>query len=393
MIRAATHYSKERDPRRAAEIAVHGALRKAHLDRADFALVFAHPAYAEDYPLILERIAELTGTTQISGCSAFGVMTEDADLEDAPALGVLVAASDTCTVSTHLIGNLQESNYQAGMALGSQIQTCYEENRLLCLFPDPYSFHGGAFFSALEQQAGFLPAAGGGASDNGVQAKGYSFGQARSSYDALGAMLLSGNFRYEAGIAHSCVPIGEALQITNAHGNKIFELDHRPAYDSLLEMLSGAHLNSAREIPEKVFLGLALGDFQTEFGHEDYFVSKIMDINTRKGFLTSVVPVRQGGFMTFALRDRSQASQRLAATLEELAQRFEPGKAAFGLYFNCVTRGKNLFGEDGHDRKLIRRYFPDMPVLGFTSYGQFAPVRGVNFFHHQTGTLLVIGEK
>lgn len=392
MIKAGTHYSKNLPPRQAAEAAAHGALAKAHLTRANTAVVFASIDYCEDYPLILDRVQKITQARHVVGASAAGIITEDAEIEGSPAIGVMVLESDTLDIQAALHRSLQENSFQAGLSLGESLRSPTPENRLALLFPDPFSFQGAAFFSGLEQSAAFVPIAGGGAADDGRLGKSYQFMGTEAAYDAASSLSFSGNFQYEMGIVQSCAPFTSALQVTQSEGQKIYELDHRPAYDMLLESLSQANLNDTKELGKKVFLGLALKEFQTDFNGTNYFVSKITDINTLKGVLTSVVPVRQGGFLTFALRDRQQSAERLRQTLAEMHQRLAPLKPSFGFYFNCCSRGSSFYDAPHHDISLIRQQFPGVPILGFNTYGQFAPIHEMNFLNHQTGVLTLIAE-
>lgn len=392
MLKAGTHYSKNQPPRQAAEAAAHGALAKAKLSRASAAIVFASIDYCDDYPLILERVQKITQASFIAGASAAGIITEDAEIEREPAIGVMVIESDTLDIRTALHRNLQENSFQAGSALGESLRGPAADNRLALLFPDPFSFQGGAFFAGLEQAANFVPVTGGGAADDGHLGKSYQFSGLEAAYDAVSSLCFIGRFQHEIGVAQSCTPFTSALQVTESEGNKILELDNRPAYDILLESLSQANLPNTTEIDRKVFLGLALKEFQTDFQDAHYFVSKITDINTHKGILTSVVPVRKGGFLTFALRDSEKSAGNLRQMLDGLKERFEPSKPAFGFYFNCCSRGSSLYDSPHHDIRLIRQYFPGVPVLGFNTYGQFAPVHEMNFLNHQTGVLTLVAE-
>jgi len=392
MIKAGTHYSKNQPPRQAAEAAAHGALSKAHLSRANTAVVFASTDYCHDYPLILERVQKITGALHVVGASAASIITEDVEIEGLPAVGVMVIESDSLDLRAALHRNLQENSFQAGVQLGESLRGPTSQNRLALLFPDPFSFQGAAFFSGLDQSAQFIPIAGGGSADDGHLGKSYQFLGTEAVYDAVSSLSLNGKFQHEIGVVQSCAPFTSALQVTHSDGHKIYELDHRPAYDILLDSLSQANLADTKEIGQKVFLGLALKEFQTDFNGTNYFVSKITDINTQKGVLTSVVPVRQGGFLTFALRDHMQSAERLRQTLASMHERLAPLKPAFGFYFNCCSRGNSFYNAPHHDVNLIRRQFPGVPILGFNTYGQFAPMNEMNFLNHQTGVLTLIAE-
>ena len=115
-----------------------------------------------------------------------------------------------------------------------------------------------------------------------------------------------------------------------------------------------------------------------------------MSVNAKKGMLACAAPVEQGDFVTFAVRDPDQARQHMTQMLHDLKQRVEPDKPDFGFYFNFCTRGQTLYGEPNQDISMIRDFFPDVPIIGFFTYGELAPVDYVNHLHHYSGVLSLV---
>ena len=117
-----------------------------------------------------------------------------------------------------------------------------------------------------------------------------------------------------------------------------------------------------------------------------------MGVNVKKGMLTCVTPVEEGEFVTFTVRDPNFARQDLTMTLEDLKLRLSPSAPSFGLYFNCCARGRSLYGEANQDIALIKSHFPNLPLIGFFTYGEIAPVDHVNHLHHYAGVLTLFAE-
>jgi len=229
-------------------------------------------------------------------------------------------------------------------------------------------------------------------SEDGQEEKTYQLHNGRAAYDSISALTMSGAMRFEVGITRSCRPFGEPIRITRAEGNIIYEMDGRPAYDILLESMSEIDFKNPDQILQRVFLGLPLKSFQTDFSESHYLIRNIMGVNAKKGLLTCITPVEEGDFVTFAVRDASLARQDFIATLKDLKQRMQPSQASFGLYFNCCARGQALYGKPDEDIKLIHHYFPGMPLAGFFAYGEIAPVDHINILHHHTGVLMLVAE-
>ncbi len=105
--------------------------------------------------------------------------------------------------------------------------------------------------------------------------------------------------------------------------------------------------------------------------------------------IAEVVP--QGSTVCFLVRDADTARDDLGARVRELRSAFPSRAPAFGLYFDCLGRGKGLYGEPGVDARIIRESL-GVPLAGFFGNGELAPFLGTNFLHNYTGALLVVGE-
>jgi small ligand-binding sensory domain FIST len=215
----------------------------------------------------------------------------------------------------------------------------------------------------------------------------------RASFDSGSGVAFGKNLEFEIGLTQSCQPLGEPLQVSRSQGNMIFEIDGRPAYDIFLELITQLHFEDTREVFHRLFLGLPLTSFQTEFNRSRYLVRNIMGVNARKGMVACASEVEQGDYVTFALRDPLRAKEDLVLMLEDLKGRADGRTPAFGLYFDCCARGTSLYGTPGEDTTLIREYFPNLPLAGFFTFGEIAPVEYVNHLHHYSGVLSLAFEK
>ncbi len=403
MIRVATSYSGHRVAEKAAETAAVRALAKAGISQSsDVAIVFATANYRRKYPEMMKKIKQVTGAAHVVGASGFGVITEEIETENEPCVAIMVLASEEIEAASFLVKNLQEGNSHAGETLGGMIAMGGLQPELLLLFPDAFSFQNHLFFDGLENTFGYLPMVGGSAAEDGHAGKSFQMENDTVAFDAVSGLALSGAFRAEIGITQSCQPFGEPFQVTRSDGNMIYEMDGRPAYDIFLESLSqiessevGRALGGENpdEVFQKVFLGVPLTSFQTDFSKSRYLIRNIMGVNAKKGILACVSPVEQGEFITFAVRDAERARQDMRRMLEDLHHRLVPGEARFGFYFNCCARGESLYGRSDEDITMIREFFPNVPIIGFFAYGEIAPVDHVNHLHHYSGVLTLVTDK
>lgn len=391
MIKAGTGYSKSRSGEEAARAAAENALKKAGIRQADIAIVFASTRYRRSYQTILNKIKTVTGARSVVGASGHGILTEETEIERQNGIGVMVISSDQLSAESFLIGDLQENNVIAGEKAARFLREKIQP-KLLMLFPDPFSFVSPLFFDGFENAYGYVPMIGGAAAEEGKESKTYQFEDEKAAFDSVAGLALGGDFHFETGITRSCRPFGEPLRVTKSEGHTIYEMDGRPAYDILLESISNIEFENPNDVFKNIFIGVPLKNFQTDFSGDHYLVRNIMGVNAKKGMFTCTSPVEEGEFITFTFRDPNLARHDFRNTLEDLRARMEGSKPVMGFYFNCCARGELLYGTHGQDVALIREYFPGLPVLGFFSFGELAPVDHVNHMHHQAGVLTLIAE-
>lgn len=390
---AGTGFSENISLEKAALEAAAQALERAGLSKAGSLLVFAVLKEPNKWGGTLKKLKTFTGTDGVVGSSAFGVLTEQTEIEQRPSVAVLALGGPREGVCPFLIPHLQENNFLAGAALARAVRDSEADPSLSVIFPDAFSFRHGPFFDGFESEGGFHPLIGGSASEQGGREKTFQWLNDRLSFDSVSGISFGKNFEFEIGITQSCQPLGEPLQVTRSQGNMIFEIDGRPAYDIFLELITQLHFEDTREVFHRLFIGLPLTSFQTEFSRSSYLVRNIMGVNAKKGVVACASQVEEGDYVTFALRDPLRAKEDLMLTLEDLLGRADGRSPAFGFYFNCCARGTSLYGTPGEDTALIREVFPRLALAGFFSFGEIAPVEYVNHLHHYSGVLALAFEK
>lgn len=393
MIRAGTGFSENMSLEKAVLEAAAQALERTGGTKPNLLFLFATLKETNRWGGILKKLKSLSGTNAVIGGSAYGILTEQTEIEQRPGVAVMALEGPKESFHPFLIPHLQENNFLAGRALAETLHENDVESSLAMIFPDAFSFQHGAFFDGFESEAQFTPLVGGCTSEQGGKEKTFQWMGERFAFDSVSGIAFEKNLEFEIGITQSCQPLGEPLRVTRSQGNMIFEIDGRPAYDIFLELITQLRFEDTREVFHRLFLGLPLTSFQTEFNHSRYLVRNIMGFNARKGMLACASQVEEGDYVTFTLRDPLRAKEDLVLMLEDLKGRADGRTPTFGFYFNCCARGMSLYGTPGEDTALIREYFPRLPLTGFFTFGEIAPVEYVNHLHHYSGILALAFEK
>ena len=205
-------------------------------------------------------------------------------------------------------------------------------------------------------------------------------------------MLLTGAIHTEIGVAQGCQPIGRSLEITRAEGNVIYEVNGGPALDGLQGALESLSTEDLRQSGRVVFIGIAMEKENPAPQRGDFLVRNVVGYDKESGAIAVSESVSEGQLIQFHLRNSSSADKEIQEIVLDLHKRTREQPPAFGMYFNCLGRGKGLYGEANHDIQIIKQRFPDLPVIGFFGNAEFAPIGGRNFAHAYTGALVLCSE-
>ncbi len=169
------------------------------------------------------------------------------------------------------------------------------------------------------------------------------------------------------GLSQGCLPVGPSHVVSDCVDNVIIGLDGQEALsifkDDVGELLS-------RD------LSRAAGYIHAAFPIEgsdtgDYVVRNLIGIDAERGWLAVGEEINAGDRVMFVRRDPKSAEDDMLAMLKGLKKRL-PGPPRGGLYFSCVARGPNMFGQENKEASLIRDVLGDFPLAGFFGNGEIS---------------------
>lgn len=388
MLKAGVGLSSHASTERAAEEAAGRAMERAGLDRADLAVVFFTADHAPAGQKLAAALSKSAGTDEIVGSSGAGVLTIDGEIEGGPGVAVLVFASDGVSAKSFLHHPLRAraAEIGAGLARASGGES------LLVAFPDSYNLDPRAFFDGMEE-GGFVPLVGAGSSENGAAGKTFQLHRESLTTNALAGFALGGSFAASIDVTQGCQPIGREMTITKCEGNFIFEIDHRPAFESFARVVKGPLSDDLGRALAYVFAGLPAEPGKNSVGAGEYLVRNIAGVDPERGIVAVAEEVFEGERMLFTLRDAGRAREDLEQMLARQAESLGGKPPAMGFYFNCCARGRSLYQMEGIDAAYIRRALGDFPLIGLFGGFELAPLGRKNHLFAYTGVLALIAEK
>ena len=386
MIHVGVGHSQSLSTSEAAERATVMAMGNAGIAKADLAIVFATLNYQTEYEHLYQAVHSNANCDELIGCSGMSVLTSAGEFEEEPTLAVMVIRSDQLSAASF---SARGTAAEVGEQIQKDIQSGRDDDSLLVIFPDVRAVNPAELVKHIGDDGTELPLVGAAVSGDATGAQMYHWRGEEATEGGLTGILLTGDFNTEIGVAQGCQPVGRPREVTRAEGRVIFELDGEPALENFKGTLQLLTQDDIRRSGGTVFVGIAMDPENRNPIRGDFLIRNLIGINEEHDALAVSEEVTEGQLVQFHLRNPNAAAEEIQVILTRLAEKTREHPPAFGLYFNCLGRGKGLYGVANHDIGVIQEKFPGLPVIGFFGNSEFAPIGGRNFAHAYTGVFVL----
>jgi hypothetical protein len=401
-------YSNERDSFRLGKKVAGNAIRNGKIDSPSMVIAFCGGRV--DHAVYFKGLQTLVGDkTPIIGGSAVGIITNDHLAYEGFPAGAAIIESETLQHVEASANNLQADEKLAGQRLAEKLSNTID-GKLLLIFYDsiknaptgnrpPIINASPPLIEGIEETFKLkVPIIGAGVvGDYQFNATQQFCGSFVESQCVIGS-LLGGDFKPYFAIMHGCVPKdGIYHTITRAEGPILYEIDGKPVVDIIDEQYGSKEWSN--QIPvRRLTIGVNYGEKFEEF-EEDQFVNRLITgvLPNREGIVLFEPDLAEGSEILFMLRNSKMmiesARKNSANLLEKIVANGD--KPVFGLYIDCAGRTAVMSDTLTEEATEVQNVFKqdDIPLFGFYSGVEVAPLLGKSRGLDWTGVLLVLAEK
>lgn len=353
------------------------------------ALWFASDLYLADWAAMARRLHAALGRPVLLGCSSGGVIGADQELEMRPGMSLLAAHLPDVRLAPFRVvpWELETAGASAPQRFWAELTgVAPQEEPIFLVIPDPMTCDATALVAGLNIAFPRRPIVGGLASSSGRHGGRWLILNDSLVADGAVGVAMTGNVTLETIVSQGCRPIGASYIITRAEEHLLHEIGSRPAVTVLQEILETLPPADQRLAQQALFLGIAMDERKYPLERGDFLIRNLMAADMEAGTLTVGERLQVGQTVQFHLRDARAATEDLQQLLRQTAEGRGPSPAG-GVLFDCLGRGRGLFGRSHHDVQLIRAATGACPVGGFFCNGEIGPVGGVNYLHGYTASL------
>ncbi len=335
---------KQATPELAAE-AVSSAMQKAGISVANSVLLLLTSEFASNPQAAIKAAAKAASCTQVMGCSATGIFTEEDWVLDAPAAAVMVFGDNVALqLPKHNPSNQPLLTLSAPNAINSTwLKTKHVR-------------YGGISGDAIGQ----------GPFSVWQNAKGNVSGHIDAYFTGVKTAVKA---------SHGLILLTQTYKIEETNLFDVRLLSHHKALNTLQKAWK-AHSKSKAPIPLHLIMAV-YSDSPDKINQGEYNQTSIISCDDNDASVTLATPLKPGQFLSWALRDPNAAVADITRTTYELEK--ELGCTPdFGLLFSCLGRGPYFYAGIDCDLKTITQAYPCMPLLGFYGNGEIASINGSN---------------
>jgi hypothetical protein len=199
----------------------------------------------------------------------------------------------------------------------------------------------------------------------------------------------------ETGATHGFVATGEPRRVTASRGNRILELDGRPAWPSYLEWLGLPPEATERDtIPIGALAEVLPAEQAAVYGNSH--ILRVVTHHTEAGEIVYATDCPEGTLLSLTVRDEERIFQDLDRMLGEMGGR-HPGLQTVAVFHaDCLARGRRLFNRVIKDELVHRMQQPFCqaggvpPWFGMYGFGEYARLGAGNAYHNYTTALAAL---
>lgn len=324
--------------------AVRNAIEKAEIKTPTAVLLFLTSEFAAGPESAIKAAAKAASCTQIIGCSATGIFTEEDWILDSPAAAAMVF-SDTASLTI------------AQGALDTPLLTLAAPHAMNSTWLNKPGLRFGGVSGDATGQGPFSVWSNG---------KGATQGYCEVAIKNVQAAVAA---------SHGLKCISKPKKITKAKGYNILSIDDIDALSNLSSTWQKLNKKN-QKLPYHQLV--AIYAHQPEaITQEDYNVATIISSSEESGAITLSKDLQAGDWISWALRDVNTAQVDIVKTASKLKQQLTT-EPTFAMLFSCLGRGPAFYDGSDQDLELLKTLHPLLPIIGFYGNGEIAPILGKN---------------
>ncbi len=327
--------------------AVNNAIKKAGISSPTSVLLFLTSEFAADPQSAIKAAAKAANCTQVVGCSAIGIFTDEDWVLDSPAAVAMVFEGITLNLPNNS-DTIDKDDLSLTLVAPNAIDSRWLNQ-------------SGLKFGGISGDA-----TGQGSFSVWKNAKG-----ATQDY----CEVVVDNTKIAIAPSHGLKIISKAQQITQTKEHDLCTINNNSALENITQTWHNYN-QSEEELPYHRLMAIHAKTV-SQLEQNEYKVCSIISCNENNNSVTLTTALKEGDWLSWAVRDTDTAQTDIVKTATKLQKQLNT-EPKFALLFSCLGRGPYFYESGDQDLALLKALYPNLPIIGFYGNGEIAPILGQN---------------
>jgi hypothetical protein len=365
--------------------------------RTDCDLLIIHASMGHDYQALIAEAARLAPSARIVGSSCCGVVGREGVSESMNDLAIMtVRGADEIAVA-HVDGIYGHNAYEKSAELAAALKAANPAVNMIYFLASGIDIDDDRCIAGIESVFGPEVTIFGATSADNM--KGIA------SYQMVDDTVYE-HAAYAVGFAdptltaitqatHGFVAVGDPLTVTRAEGNRIIELDGRPAWQAYTERLQLPETATCGDtIPVGALAEALPPELAAEYGNDH--ILRVVTKRDPDGTMHYATTIAEGTPLWLTVRDEARIFDDMDRMMGQMVERAGGRELVAVFHADCLARGRFLFNRVMKDELVSRMQYPlskdgeVAPWLGMYGFGEFARLGGANTYHNYTTAIYAL---
>ncbi len=362
----------------------------------DCDLLMIHASVGHDFTELASEAAKLAPRALVVGASCCGIIGREGVSETMRDVAIM-AVTGKELAAVHGDGVFGHNSREKVGELANELKRRLPGVNMVYFMASGIDIANDECIRAIEDSLGSdVTVFGATSADNMRGLKSYQiFGEHVYEHSAWLVGFADPDLHVATGASHGFLAVGDPMRVTRSEGNRIIELNGRPAWLEFTERLGLAEdAHCGQTIPIGALAERLPEALAAEYGNPH--ILRVVTSHDDSGAMHYATTIEEGTDLWLTVRDED----RIFSDMDRLTARLvrETGGVTPVAVFHadCLARGRHMFNRILKEELVSRMQAPftegdeTPPWLGMYGFGEFARLGGQNEFHNYTTALYVL---
>ncbi|MEI8080724.1 MAG: FIST N-terminal domain-containing protein [Actinomycetes bacterium] len=194
---------------------------------------------------------------------------------------------------------------------------------------------------------------------------------------------------------HGFMAVGDPMIVTRSEGNRIIELDGRPAWAQYTSRLGVPETATCGDtIPIGALAEALPAELAAEYGNDH--ILRVVTKRDDDGTMHYATTCPEGTALWLTVRDEDRIFSDMDRMMTQMTERAAGREIVAVFHADCLARGRFLFNRVMKEELVSRMQYPLSkdgrvpPWLGIYGFGEFARLGDANTYHNYTTAIYAL---